>query len=348
MKFRLIFISIIFYYQIICLIAQNNTKVALSCIAFYNIENLFDTINDPTINDDDFTPTGSYQWTYERYQEKLDNLSYVIDKIGNKYAGSKPAVIGLAEVENRGVLEDLVQTEILRPLNYKIVHYDSPDRRGVDVALLYNPQKFIVYYTQTYTLVIPDREDFYTRDQLIVSGLLGGDTIDIIVVHWPSRRGGAESVPYRQASGDLTRHIVDSIMQSRSNAKIIVMGDFNDDPTDSSLRKHLRANGKKEKMQAGDLYNPYLELFKKGIGSLAYQGKWNLFDQIIISPALLDNDKNSWELYSAYVFNESFLIQDTGRFAGYPFRTYAGGSYMGGYSDHFPSYIMLVKKVNEK
>ncbi len=327
-----------------CTVNKQNTRVAVRCVAFYNIENLFDTINDPNTNDDDFTPDGKYQWTYERYQEKLNNLSYAISKIGNKQ-NVKPAIIGLAEVENRGVLEDLVKTENLKSSNYRIVHYDSPDRRGIDVALLYNPSLFKVHYTKTYTLVVPEREDFYTRDQLIVSGVLGGDTIDIIVVHWPSRLGGAASVPLRRAAADLTRNIADSVLQSRENAKLIVMGDFNDDPTDNSIVEGVRAIGKKKKLTEGDLYNPFNEIFKKGIGTLAYQGKWNLFDQFFLSQSFLESESKSWKFHSAFVFNESFLIQDSGKFAGYSFRSYAGGSYMGGYSDHFPTYILLVKTI---
>ncbi len=325
--------------------SQEDVKVRLACIGFYNLENLFDTINDPTINDEDFLPEGSYQWTSERYFEKLDNLSFVIDQIGNKYNNLRPVILGVSEIENITVLEDLVNTKLLKPLDYGIVHYDSPDRRGVDVALIYQKSKFTVLSSASYRLTIPDKEDFYTRDQLLVTGILYEDTLNIIVNHWPSRRGGAKtSAPLRNAAADLNRHIVDSILRINPNAKIIVMGDFNDDPDDKSVFHHLRAIGNKSKLQEGDLFNTMWDLYKNGIGSLAYRGKWNLFDQIIVSQGLLDNDKESWELHTAHVFNENFLISQEGRWAGYPYRTYSGGSYIGGYSDHLPTYIILVKK----
>jgi hypothetical protein len=326
--------------------AQEDVKVRIACIAFYNVENLFDTINDPLMRDDDFTPEGSYQWTSERYYEKLDNLSFVIDKIGNKYNNIRPVILGLSEVENLTVLEDLVQTERLKPFDYGIVHYDSPDRRGVDVALIYQKNRFEVIHSYPYKFTVEDRDDFYSRDQLLVSGILDGDTIHIIVNHWPSRRGGQkESAPLRNAAADLNRHIVDSLLVLNPNSKIIVMGDFNDDPDDPSVLKHLKTKGNKKKLNDGDLYNTMWDLYKKGIGTLAYRGNWNLFDQIIISQGLLDNNKETYELFAAHVFNDNFLISQEGRFAGYPYRTYSGGSYIGGYSDHLPCYIILVKKM---
>lgn len=339
----LIFLAFIMFSFI--LKSQDEVKVRLACIAFYNIENLFDTINDPNKNDEEFLPDGTYQWSSERYLEKLDNLSFVIDQIGNKYNNQRPAILGLCEIENRQVIEDLINTERLRPHNYGIVHYDSPDRRGVDVGLIYQKSKFTVISSASYTLRIPDREDFFTRDQLLVTGIMDNDTLNIIVNHWPSRRGGQKgSAPLRNAAADLNRYIVDSILTVNPNSKIIVMGDLNDDPDNDSVYKHLRAKGKKNKLIEGDLYNTMWDLYRSGVGSLAYQGRWNLFDQIIISQGLLDNNKDSWELYAAHVFNENFLVSQEGRYAGYPFRTYSGGTYIGGYSDHFPTYIILVKK----
>jgi hypothetical protein len=326
--------------------AQEDVKVKLTCIAFYNIENLFDTINDPNINDEEFLPEGAYQWTGERYWEKLQNISYVIDKVGNKYNKMRPVILGLSEVENMTVLKDLVNTDILKPLNYGIVHYDSPDRRGVDVALLYQKDKFTVISSFPYKFTLPGEDDFFSRDALLVTGILDKDTLNILVNHWPSRRGGQNESAYRRnAAGDLNRQIVDSILNVNPNAKIIVMGDLNDDPDDPSVLKHLRAKGNRKKLQQGDLYNTMWDLYKNGVGTLAYRGKWNLFDQIIVSQGLLDNDMKSWELYAAHVFNDNFLITQEGRWVGYPYRTYSGGSYIGGYSDHFPSYIILVKKV---
>lgn len=330
----------------ITLNAQNE-KVRMACIAFYNVENLFDTINDPNINDVDFTPTGDYRWTSERYNEKLKNLSFVIDKIGNKYNNMRPAIIGLSEVENRAVLEDLVATDLLKPHKYKIVHYDSPDRRGIDVALIYQEDRFKVISSSSHRLILESHPDLRTRDPLLVTGIMDGDTLDIIVNHWPSRRGGQKtSAPLRNAAAKLNRQITDSILNVRPNAKVIIMGDLNDDPDNDSVLKYLRAKGNKNKLAEGDLYNATWDLFKKGIGTLAYRGQWNLFDQIIVSQGLLNNNKESYELFSTHVFNENFLVTQEGRFMGYPFRTFSGNSYIGGFSDHFPSYIIIVKKIN--
>lgn len=325
---------------------SQNEKVRMACIAYYNIENLFDTINDPTINDDDFTPGGSYGWTAERYNHKLNNISFVIDKICNKYNNMRPAILGLSEVENRSVLEDLVKTELLSKHNYSIIHYDSPDRRGIDVALLYQPNRFHVLSTSSHLLSLPNDTSFRTRSPLLVSGVLDGDTVDIIVNHWPSRRGGQKTSNHlRIAAAQLNRQITDSILAKRPNAKVIVLGDLNDDPNNESVAKHLRAKGDQAKLEKGDLYNPTWDLFKKGVGTLAFRGQWNLFDQIIVSQGLLNNNKESYELFATHVFNEDFLITKEGRYFGYPFRAFSGNTYIGGYSDHFPVYIILVKKI---
>lgn len=327
------------------LFSQMQIKVAV--IGFYNLENLFDTINDPNTNDDDFTPDGLYRWTSERYYEKLNNMARVISRIGYKHFQQYPIILGVCEVENRKVLEDLVQTSYLQPSNYGIVHYDSPDRRGIDVALLYDTLLFKVYFSKPYYVTIQNKPNFSTRNQLLVSGILDGDTIHIIVNHWPSRRGGKkESEPLRIAAAQVTRHIVDSLFNINPKAKIIVMGDMNDDPNNVSITNYLRAKGQKHLLSEGDLFNPAWELHKKGIGTLAYQGKWNFFDQIIISQGLLNNNLQSWEFYKAFVFNEQFLLNQEGRFAGYPYRTFSGNSYIGGYSDHLPSYIILMKKAD--
>ncbi len=327
---------------------QEDVQVRLSVVAFYNLENLFDTINDPAKNDEEFLPDGANKWTSAIYQEKLVNMATVIDLIGNKYNNLRPAILGVCEIENRQVLEDLIQTEPLKQHGYGIVHYDSPDRRGVDVGLIYQKEKFTVINTASYRLKIEGDTGFFTRDQLLVTGILDGDTLNIIVNHWPSRRGGEKkSVHLRNAAADLNRHIVDSILNINPDAKIIVMGDLNDDPDNDSVLKHLRAVEKKEKMQTGDLYNAMWDLYKSGIGTLAYQGQWNLFDQIIVSKGLLDRNMDSWELYAAHIFNENFLITQEGRWAGYPYRTISGGTYIGGYSDHLPAYIILIKKVQK-
>lgn len=315
-------------------------KYLATTIAFYNIENLFDTIDDPNTNDAEFLPGGANRWTPQRYQAKLENMARVIAGIGNEMVKGGPAIIGLSEVENRGVLEDLINTPPLKELGYEIVHYDSPDRRGVDVGLLYKPSVFKVTNSTSNRLYMPGRTDFFSRDQLVVSGELLGEPISVIVNHWPSRRSGPE---YREEAAKLSRHLNDSLMKAHENAKIFVMGDLNDDPTDRSVAKVLGAKGKPADVIKGDLFNPMWQLHRDGIGSLAYRDAWNLFDQIIISEPVL-NDSKGWKLHKAKVYNEKFLLQKDGPYAGYPYRTFAGGAYAGGYSDHFPVYLFLIRE----
>jgi hypothetical protein len=318
----------------------------MGVVAFYNLENLFDTIDSPNTNDAEFLPNGANKWNTAKYYEKLNNMAKAISVIGPDERSVPPAIIGLCEIENRLVLDDLVKQEPLKPYNYQIVHYDSPDRRGVDVALLFRPTVFKVTSSRSVTVKYPNDTSFRTRDQLVVSGLFDGDTMHIIVMHWPSRRGGeASSKPLRFAAAMLTRSIADSILNLNPNAGIIVMGDLNDNPNDDSLIKKFKASGSKTNLKPGEFYNPYYDLYKKGKGSNAYRDAWSNFDQIIVSQGLL-GQTNSYNLYKAAVFNKPFLTQAEGQFKGYPFRTFSYGNYIGGYSDHYPVYILLIKQVN--
>lgn len=316
------------------------------CVAFYNLENLYDTINDPEKNDDEFTPEGTAKWVSKRYFEKLDHLAYVISQIGDEYVKGGPVVMGVSEVENKNVVEDLINRPALKASGYGIVHYDSPDLRGVDVAFIYQKQHFTVTGSKNVKLSLPSLPDWKTRDQLVVAGLFDGEQMYFIVNHWPSRRGGEKrSAALRIAAANLTKSIVDSIHRIDSVAKIIIMGDFNDDPVNKSIKNHLMAKGDKKDVAAEELFNPMFKMFKKyGLGSLAYRDNWNLFDQIIVSGALLGADKSTYKFLQAKVFNRNFLTQKEGNFSGYPFRTYVGGNYLGGYSDHFPVYIFLARE----
>ena len=325
---------------------QKNMRAGL--IAFYNLENLFDTVNTEDVDDEDFTPEGLNKWTSEKYHIKLDRLAEAISRIGED-EGIKggPAILGVSEIENRTVLQDLISHPALKSSNYRIVHYDSPDLRGIDVALLYQPRFFRVTSSVNRELRIFDEknERVYTRDQLVVSGLFDGERITFIVNHWPSRSSGElVTRPRRIEAATLTRQIADSLLKDDKNARIIIMGDLNDDPSDESLRKYLRASDNYEKLKDGELYNTMFPLFKKGVGSLYYRDGMNLFDQIIITPALLGNDYSSYKFYKARVFNKSFLTQADGQYKDYPFRTYVGPTFQGGYSDHFPVYILIVKE----
>lgn len=319
-------------------------KPTAHIIAFYNLENLFDTINDVGVRDGEFTPDGSKQWDSERYRAKQNNMSKVIADIGSEMNINGPSLIGLCEVENRGVLEDLIKTKLLQEKNYSIIHTDSPDERGIDVAMLYDPNSFELTSTKSYPLIIYKNEDgkrLYTRDQLLVSGKLEGDLIHIIVNHWPSRYGGLKrSIPSRKAAALLNRQIIDSLLTIDANAKIVTMGDLNDDPTDESIITHLKAHGQKDSLESKDLYNPLANDFEQGKGTLYYRGKWNLFDQIIVSQGLLSADEGL-RFDSAYIFKKPYLIQQDGDFKGYLHRTYGGKKYLNGYSDHLPVYMVL-------
>ncbi|MDR0421012.1 MAG: endonuclease/exonuclease/phosphatase family protein [Prevotellaceae bacterium] len=344
-KISLIFILAL---TVFSLNAQEKKKYRIACIGFYNVENLFDIYHDEGKNDYEFLPSGSNQWTAERYHKKLENISEVISKLGEQANPSRPAaaVVGLSEIENRRVLEDLVAMPSLKDKNYQIVHYEGPDKRGVDVALIYQPAIFKLVSSRSVRLTVTREKDFFTRDQLLVSGIIDGEMIHIIVNHWPSRSSGEKRTsPLRCAAADLTRSIADSIMQTDPDAKIIVMGDLNDDPVNESIEKHLRAKGKQENLKKGDMFNPMYKMYKDGVGSLAYRDSWSLFDNIIVSQGLLGNDKTTFKFYQARVFNENFLVQQSGAFKGYPWRTYAGGAYQGGYSDHFPVYMYIIKEV---
>ncbi len=323
---------------------QKQYKVA--CIGFYNLENLFDTINDPSIKlNFEFSPESDKHYNTYKYYKHLDNLADVISRIGTDLSPAGLTILGVAEVENRSVLEDLVKRKPIKDRNYQIVHYDSPDFRGIDVALLYQGDGFTLTDSRVYHFNNPLDSTYTSRDQLLVSGLLDGEKIHIIVNHWPSRRGGQKaSEPKRVEAARVCRHIVDSLLQNDAQAKIIVMGDLNDDPVDESVVNTLRAKGKVKNMKPGDLYNPMYDLYRKGVGSLAYRDNWNLFDNIIISPALL-NDKKGFHFYKANIFNKRFMRNQSGRYKGYPKRTFVGSTFLGGYSDHFPAYMFLIKEV---
>lgn len=339
---KIIWLSIIAFLILLspALQAQNSQKVS---IGFYNLENLFDTIDTPEVRDSEFTPNADKKWNSKLYYEKLDHMAKAIAQIAVKDTPEGLAILGLCEVENREVVQDLVNRPLLRDRNYKIAHINSPDKRGIDVALIYQSSMFELESMLAFPLKIEGRLDFYTRDQLLVSGKLLGEEIHILVNHWPSRSGGEErSRPLRNAAGDLSRSISDFILNLDPKAKIIIMGDLNDDPHNESVMKHLRASGDKNLLSQGYFYDPFALLHKPdSFGSLAYRGKWNLFDQIILSPSLLKAKRKKWQLSEAHVFDADFLKNADGKYKGFPFRTYAGNYYLGGYSDHLPVYILL-------
>lgn len=345
---RFLMFHIIFLLLINKTLAQT-TNYEIVCIGFYNVENLFDIKDDSLTYDEDFTPDGKLVWTEKRYQKKINNLSKVISEVGTNYTPHGVSILGLAEVENENVLNDLVSKPILKNRNYQIVHFDSPDQRGIDVALLYNPNYFKLSYKKKYFLKINTKKDRYkyTRDILLVAGELKNEKVFIIVNHWPSRSGGMkETQENRIAAAKLLNEIVLKIQNIDQDAKIIIMGDFNDDPTNISIKKHLNTSGKINKLEKNGIYNPWEKFDNKGYGTLAWDDRWNLFDQILITEPLVDKTKNfdNFSFYKAEIFNKPYLQQKEGRFKGYPFRTYGFGVYKSGFSDHFPVLIYLIKK----
>ncbi len=319
----------------------------LAVIGFYNLENFYDTINNPVVNDDEFLPDGPRHYNTAVYRDKVEKLATVISKMGKAFSVDGPALLGVAEVENDTVLNDLVHHPLLLLRKYHFVHYDSRDLRGVDVALLYNPASFVVEESRKLEVHLPggSKESVFTRDVLWVTGLLFGERVHIFINHWPSRLGGqSRSEPARLAAAKANREIIDSLLQKDEKGKIIVMGDLNDDPVNKSVTKGLAANGSLKDLKPGELFNPWLEKYKNGTGTLAYQDAWSLFDQIILSQGWLNKQQEGVFYYNAYVFNESFLSENIGKYKGYPMRTWDGLSYRGGYSDHFPTYIIVLKK----
>lgn len=318
-------------------------------IAFYNLENLFDTIpNNPLGRDLEYTPDGQNQWDSRKYYNKLHNLAEAISSLTTKLTPKGPAIIGVSEIENRTVLEDLVSQPELREWNLQICHHDSPDKRGVDVGLLYNPRYFKVENVTNHTLTAVS---FATRDQMCVVGQLLGERVAVIVNHWPSRLGGQEkSSPNREAAAALSLQIADSVRAVHPEIGVIIMGDLNDDPQDKSCAVVLAAKRDLKDVSPTEFYNPFWKMLDEGIGTLAYKSSWNLFDQIILSGNLAtgSNDEFKWHFHRSIVHNFDFLRDTEGSRQGYPKRTFSGGSYLNGYSDHFPTEVILIRKVNKK
>ena len=318
-------------------------------IAFYNVENLFDTINDTSINDE-ASPMMELKTDRSKvYWDKIDKLGSVIAQIGLENAKTSPAIIGVSEVENLSVLEDLVKSKYLVDKNYGIIHYDSPDKRGIDVALLYQKRYFKPVYHEAFNPnIYRDGYKVYTRDQLLVSGYLDDELIHLIVNHWPSRSGGeAKSRPLREKAAYQNTKIIEKIREKNPKAKILIMGDFNDDPTNSSFKEVLKTKSDKSEVDELDIYNPYEDLHRRGFNTLGYRDQINLFDMILISSPLLekgDKDFSTYKMYKSMIFNKRFLTSKKGQFKGYPFRSFSNGGYTGGYSDHYPVYMYLIKE----
>ncbi|MCB0517584.1 MAG: hypothetical protein H6577_23165 [Lewinellaceae bacterium] len=345
MKFSTCFLTIvaIAICQSSCQVLRKNPQAAGEVrVGFYNVENLFDTEDDPAVNDDEFTPGGKLQWTEERYKKKLEQLAKVVD--GMAY----PALFGMAEVENAKVLEDFCEKTSLSKHRYQFVHFDSPDERGIDVALLYQKELFTVIGADTIAIHFPkevagEDPNPATRDVLVVKGVLGKkDTLNVLVVHAPSRYGGEEQTqPERIYVAQQIKQKTVEIFRQNPNANILIMGDFNDEPDNKSIAETLAAKPiPLGTPMANTLFNCFLELDAIGEGTYNYRGNWNMLDQIIISTHLLAA-KNSLHFSKASIFRQEWMMYNDDRNGPRPNRTYGGDRYFGGFSDHLPVMVVL-------
>ncbi len=348
MKFKYFLLAILLTTFSINKVTAQKQSVKVAAVGFYNLENLFDTADDPEIKDEEFTPNGKKAWTEDKYAEKLTNMAYVISQMGTDLTPNGLSILGVSEIENRKVLEDLLKEKAIVDRGYQIVHYDSPDFRGIDVAFIYNPKHYeVTKSTPVNVDISQNNDDRTTRDILHVEGVFDGEPLHILVNHWSSRRGGAKKSAWkRNKAAKQCKTIIDSLKILDSTIKVIVMGDLNDDPNSPSVQSYLMAVGNKKDLRKNKfLYNPYADIYRRGQGSNAYRDSWSLFDQIIMTSSLAKEDENGYYFYKAQVFNKKYLIQKSGKYKGYPLRTFSFDKYQAGYSDHFPSLIYLVKKV---
>ena len=324
----------------------NTQKHTIYCgIAFYNLENLFDTIHDAGKHDEEFLPNGSYHWNTLKYTHKQANMSKVLSELCTERLKVGAAFIGLSEIENSRVLDDLINQPALKARGYKYLHIEGPDARGVDCAALYNPQLF----KPTGCKLIPptgyyEATGYGTRGFLLIEGNMLGERMHFIVNHWPSRRANSYS---REFVGRLVRKIVDSIQVKEPDAKIIIMGDLNDEPDNKSVANALGAKLSEKKITSKqDLYNPWgITLRKNGEGTLLYDNMWNLFDQIIFTANFLGSNRSDFKFFKNEIYKPEYITTKYGRYKGSPKRTTGGGVWQDGYSDHFPTQIYLVKEI---
>lgn len=317
---------------------ENVCKTDHFVVAFYNLENLFDTMNNPYSLDDDFTPSGFKKWNNKKFYKKTRKLAKAIAHIGEDESEAPAVLLGIAEVENSEVIEKLLECEELRDIAYDYVHFDSPDERGIDTGLIYHKEYFEVLNGMTIPLLIDGEngERDLTRDILYVHGKLNQEEMHVFVNHWPSRRDGANETAYKRlAAANTIIKKVQEIRNSDPTANFIIMGDFNDDPRSESLQTL---------MHTGLFINPMKQLLSPNTGSANYKGKWSLFDQILVSHNFLNYESGNHSFKEAHIYNPSFLQEWKGKYKGNPFRTYAGKKYLGGYSDHFPVYLVLKHK----
>lgn len=328
-------------------------------IGFYNLENLFDIYDDPVKNDSEFLPEGKNKWTQAKYEKKLHNMAKVIRSMADNNKRWH-TILGISEIENRLVIEDLVSQPEIADANYQIVHYDSPDRRGVDVALLYKPDQFTYLDSEAIPFDFnsdidfsdTDTSYFKTRDILMVHGLIAGEHFAFYVAHLPSRIGG-KGGNLRGRGGEIIYNHAMMMEEKYPGIKIVAMGDMNDNPTDDSMAKYLHGQERLENVTPGEFFSPYVSMLKAGYGSLCYQGVWSIYDLELVNYNLAHAPdgglkiqpvtKNHGKEYYGVVFKRPWMTTQKGQYKGYPFRTFSNGAFVGGYSDHYPTYIVIGK-----
>lgn len=356
---RITLVLITFLSLALCASAQKISKGYI--VGFYNLENLFDTVHDEGKNDYQFLPDGSNNWTEAKYQKKLHNMATVIRAMKDDN-GRYHTILGISEIENRHVVEDLVSQPEIADANFQIVHYDGPDRRGVDVALLYRPEQFKLIESRSIPFTFDsqikfdmdpvERKEFRTRDVLMVRGTIDGEMFAFYVTHLPSRLGG-KSGALRSRGAEIIYNDSQRLMKEFPGIKIAVMGDMNDDPTDESMAKYLHGKETIDEMKTEDFFSPFLSMFKAGYGSLAYRGEWSIFDLILVNSNLARAQAGKISIqpvvkarrrdFYGRIFHKPFMTQQEGQYKDTPFRTFSNGAFVNGYSDHYPTYILIGK-----
>ncbi len=334
--------SILLLLILVCLFSScatwKNAAKRNMTVAFYNVENLFDTNDEPGKKDDEFTPDGEKNWTYTRYLDKLQNVANVISAIRE---GDLPEIVGLAEVENEQVLKDLIRVGLLSTGKYAIVHHESPDVRGIDCALIYRPEEFKVMKDVTIPVHFKDEPNYKTRDILYVKGRTRNrEILHVFVNHWPSRIGGLEKTePNRVEVAQILKSKIDSILNTDAGANIIVMGDMNDEPANKSVHEVLGAQD--PETGKGTLVNLMYPADQQEKGTYYYKGNWNMLDNLIVSQSLLDDKGFRCVERQGFIYHETWMEYKNRDGVGTPNRTYGGPNYYGGVSDHFPVYFRL-------
>lgn len=338
MKIRVYLLFTVFFFLLASCSNGKYKKRRNLTVAFYNVENLFDTVDNPHKNDNEFLPQSKKKWNHKRYSKKIEDLAKVLSTINKN---ELPEIVGLCEVENRAVIADLINNKHLKNGNYKIVHYESPDFRGIDCALIYRPDEFKVLTSFPVKVKFKNKPNYTTRDILYVKGKTKNrEILHIFVNHWPSRIGGlAKSEPRRIEVATILRSKIDSILTQSPGANIIVMGDMNDEPSNKSLAQVLGA-GKPATEQAG-LVNLMYPVHEQKRGSYLYRGNWNMLDNLVVSLGLLDEKGFRCSPEKGFVFHKKWMEYKNKKGEISPNRTYGGPNYYGGISDHFPVYFHL-------